>query len=47
MYQVSVYDEKMILIDKFIKKTFNEAMTTLATNYGHNPKYDIRKVKDK
>lgn len=44
MYLVFVYDEKKYLVDKFTKDTFSEAMIALATNYGHNPKYEIRKV---
>lgn len=45
MYLVFVYDEKKYLVDKFTMKTYQEAVTALAVNYGHNPpKYEIRKV---
>lgn len=44
MYLVFVYDEKKYLVDKFTKETYQEAMIVLAANYGHNPKYEIRKV---
>lgn len=44
MYLVFVYDEKKYLVDKFTAETYSKAMTMLAGNYGHNPKYEIRKV---
>ena len=44
MYLVFVYDDKKYLVDKFTKETYQEALTVLAHDYGHNPKYEIRKV---
>lgn len=43
MYMVWVYDDKKHLVGKFTKKSYHEAMTYLATNYGSSP-YEIRKV---
>lgn len=44
MYMVWVYDERKNLIDRFTKETFADAMKSLAKDYGHSPKYEIRKV---
>lgn len=44
MYLVFVYDDKHYLVDKFTAETYNKAVTMVAGNYGHSPKYEIRKI---
>jgi hypothetical protein len=41
---VWVYDERKNLVDRFTKETYAEALIVLAGNYGHTPRYEIRKV---
>lgn len=44
MYMVWVYDERKNLIDRYTSDSYSKAMTILIGNYGHNPRYEIRRV---